>query len=476
MAAKATTNRIVLKVAVVYDQADALKQAKKLQDGIDKQSEETFKNASRNSKTATDNINKTNNALKTQRSFLDKVTGGWDNVIAKTLKSVFITGTFFKALRQVNVAIDIATQLDTAYTNLSIVSKATASEIAQIDEQVDGLTTSLGRMKKEVIDSITEFSRAGFTISESLLLAENAIMGANVGATSLEKVTTFLVAGLKSFKMEAEDSAKILDVLFRVANTTAINLEGIGEAFLRSANTLFTAGASLEQSAALIAAANESIQNPASVGTALKTIASRLRGVGDEGEVIPTLAKDFKAVGIEIQNADGSFRNIYDVFKDFAGIYGTLDDLTKESLLEKLAGKRQKNIMIGLLENFDIAEMAFENAMTSAGEVAIAQEKYVKSLEGRVNVLKETWNQLLMSLTSTQALKNLVSGFSGLIKALTWIITNAPIIISAIGGIALALNFMNPFFTIFNEISSVICRRIFNHFKSIFQSHSFTTI
>jgi TP901 family phage tail tape measure protein len=449
MSAKATTNRITLKVAVVYDQADALKQAKNIQSGIDKQSEQTMKNASKNSKTATDNINKTNSALKTQRSFLDKVTGGWDNVIAKTLKSVFITGTFFKALRQIRVAIEIATELDTAYTNLAIVSKATASQISQIDAQVDNLTTSLGRMKKEVIDSITEFSRAGFTISESLLLAENAIMGANVGATSLEKITTFLVAGLKSFKMEAKDSIQILDVLFRVANTTAINLEGIGEAFLRSANTLFTAGASLEQSAALIAAANESIQNPASVGTALKTIASRLRGIGDEGEVVPTLAKDFKAVGIEIQNADGSFRNIYDVFKDFADIYDTLDDLTKESLLEKLAGKRQKNIMIGLLENFDIAEMAFENALTSAGEVALAQEKYVKSLEGRFKILRETFNQFLMSLTNTQVLKELVSLFSGLIGGLTWIINNAPIIISAISGIGVAIAFAfgvaNPF-------------------------------
>jgi TP901 family phage tail tape measure protein len=108
-------------------------------------------------------------------------------------------------------------------------------------------------MKKEVVDAVTEFARAGYSINESMVLAENAIMGANVGIVDLDKVVTYLIAGMRAFNFEAGESARILDVLFTVANATAIDLEGIGEAFLRSANTLKLAGATLEEASALIA-------------------------------------------------------------------------------------------------------------------------------------------------------------------------------------------------------------------------------
>ena len=149
---------------------------------------------------------------------------------------------------------------------------------------------------------------------------------------------------------------------------------------------------------------NETIQDPAKVGTALKTIASRLRGVGEEGEVVPTLANDFKQVGVEIQNADGSFRDIYSIFSDFSKVYQNLDDLTKQSLIEKIAGKRQANILVGLLENFDLAQTSLETAYNSAGEVARANEQYVDSLEGKINILRNTVNELSQELFAVSVL------------------------------------------------------------------------
>lgn len=83
------------------------------------------------------------------------------------------------------------------------------------------------------------------------------------------------------------------------------------------------------------------IQDPAKVGTTLRPSHQDYVESGEEGEVVPTLANDFKQVGVEIQNADGSFRDIYSIFSDFSKVYQNLDDLTKQSLIEKIAGKRQ---------------------------------------------------------------------------------------------------------------------------------------
>lgn len=433
----ASTNRLTLKIGVVFDNTTLKKETLKAQKQLDKAYEDNIKKQKAMQDSLAKKQKTANKATKEQTTLVGKLSSAFKKTAIQISKALI----FMQALKLVTGiikdAVSLAFELDTAFTNFAIVSKATASEIANVNAQVDGLTLELGKLKKEVIDTVTEFNRAGFSIQESLTLAENAIKGANVGATDLSNVTTFLIAGLKAFNLEAEDSSKILDVLFRVANTTAINLEGIGEAFLRSANTLNTAGASLEESAALIAGANESIQDPAKVGTALKTIASRLRGVSEDGEAIPKLAESFNAVGISIQEADGSFRNIYDIFQDLARILPTLDELTRESLLEKLAGKRQKNIVIGLLNNFDTAEQALKDALNSTGEVAQANEKFLDSLQGRTNQLKEAWNQLLQTFTDSDALKVAVTGLKNLVVGINDFITKTPKAIFLASGLLL---------------------------------------
>ena len=56
-------------------------------------------------------------------------------------------------------------------------------------------------------------------------------------------------------------------------NNFAISSGGIGDALLNSAASLSAAGNSLDESIALIAAANETIQNPEKVGEHLRPAA-----------------------------------------------------------------------------------------------------------------------------------------------------------------------------------------------------------
>ena len=435
-----STNRITLRIGVLLDDKMALAQGEKVRANFDNKFSSSMKKQTSELKNQEKALGGVSKEVKKQKTFVGELRDGWSKTIANFVKFTVMAGVFMAITVSIKQMKDLIFELDKAMTNLSIVTSATEAELAMVDKRATALTTTLGALKGEVINSITEFARAGYELSDAMFLAERATMAANVGFTELDKITTFIIAGLKSFKLEAEGATRIMDVLFRVSNKTAIDLEGIGEAFLRSANTLKVAGATLEESASLIAAANESIQDPAKVGTALKTIASRLRGIGDEGEVVPTLAKDFKAVGVEIQNADGSFRNIYDVFEEFAVVYQTLDDLTKESLLEKLAGKRQKNIMIGLLENFDVAQMALEEAMDSAGAVAQANEKYLDSLEGKTKVLTETWGEFLRQIGSSEGFKTGIDALTLIIKLVKSLTTGFGALIGALGGVAVAMS------------------------------------
>lgn len=76
----------------------------------------------------------------------------------------------------------------------------------------------------------------------------------------------------------------IVDKFNEVGNNFAISSTGIGEALLNSASALHAAGNTLDESIALITAANEVIQSPEKVGTAMKTLSMYIRAAKVEAE------------------------------------------------------------------------------------------------------------------------------------------------------------------------------------------------
>ena len=76
----------------------------------------------------------------------------------------------------------------------------------------------------------------------------------------------------------------IVDLFNETSNNFAISSGGIGEAMQRSASALKAAGNTIEESVALITAANTVVQDPLKVGNALKTLSLRIRGAKVELE------------------------------------------------------------------------------------------------------------------------------------------------------------------------------------------------
>ena len=328
-----------------------------------------------------------------------------------------MAGIFYGITNSIGEAISYVSELDQAYTNLAITTDYTNDQILEVDKSISGLTDKLGKLKTEVINAITEFARAGYSLQDSFILAEQAIIFSNIGQMDVAKSTEILVAGLKAYRMEAEEASRITDVLFEVARKASIDPEGIGEAFLRSANTFYEAGATLEESAALIAAANESIQDPAKIGTALKTIAARLRGV-DADSSLPLLQQSLARIGVQIIDVDGGFRNIYDIMKDLSVAFKDLDELTKQGIMEQLAGKRQINILQGLIANFDTAELSLTAALNSTGIAAEKNAQYLDSIAGKTVQFKNAVNELYQTIINSEVIKFIVDMATGFIKAL----------------------------------------------------------
>ena len=164
-------------------------------------------------------------------------------------------------------------------------------------------------------------------------------------------------------------------------NNYAVSSDGIATALQDSASALMEAGNNLEQSVALVAAANKVVQDPNSVGSALRTISLRLRGtsveileeMGEEtdGVVESTskLQEKLKALtGIDILTDSGAYKDTYTILKEIAGVWEDMDSMDQAAALELMAGKNRANTLAAILNNMEDLEGAYKSALNSEGK------------------------------------------------------------------------------------------------------------
>lgn len=189
-------------------------------------------------------------------------------------------------------------------------------------------------------------------------LAENTSILMNVSEfTDVNEATDTLVSAMQAFGYKnAEDSMKIIDLWNEVGNNYAISSADIADSLTRSSAAMQAAGNDLAQTVALTAAANTTIQDPDSVGNALKVLSMRIRGVKteleDAGESTDGMAENTSKLrekvlaltnvdgkgGIDLLTDTGAFKSTYDIIVEIGEVWKDMDNMSQAALLELIAG------------------------------------------------------------------------------------------------------------------------------------------
>lgn len=141
---------------------------------------------------------------------------------------------------------------------------------------------------------------------------------------------------------------------------------------------------------------------------------------------------------VNIFEDDGeSFRNIYDIMKDIAGVWNDLTETDQAALLETIAGKHRSNAVSALLTHWQDVEKAASVAANSEGTAREEQEKYMNSLEGKLATLQATWQNLSNTFLSSDLLRNLLESATSLLDVVDGIVDkigSLPTLITLISG------------------------------------------
>lgn len=179
-----------------------------------------------------------------------------------------VSQIIMQAVRALKQMVSVVVEVDTAMTELKKVTDESDATYMRFLDNASSRAKKLGATISDIVSASADFARLGYGVEEASALADIAIMYENIGdgVEDITQATESIVSTMQAFGVLPEEAMHIIDVFNALGNNFAISSGGIGDAMQRSAAAMKAAGNTLEETAALVAAANTVVQNPESVG------------------------------------------------------------------------------------------------------------------------------------------------------------------------------------------------------------------
>ena len=316
--------------------------------------------------------------------------------------------TYLVAIRAILAAqqafrasLDTLVQFDGILQDLQKVLNDTPEGLARISEQLFSVAQNTGRAIGDVSDSFGQFIRQGLDTEEALKRTQAALTATSISTLSQNEATKLITSSLQIFGDQLRDANDILDLISVTGDKAATNQTAIAQALLRTAGAADTAGVGFRELTALIAATIERTQEAAGkVGTAFKTILTRIQANRT------AFIDQANALGANISAAD----DLVTIFGKLNVLFGSLDEVQKTQLATQVAGQRQVNIFVGIIESFNRAMALQEEQLNSAGAAQRKLNIEQQKLSTQTQNLVTNFQELVVALTSADEGADAVNG------------------------------------------------------------------
>ena len=345
-------------------------------------------------------------------------TENWSYNWAKAMQSFLtyntVTQLFNTIMNSIHDMIDQVKELDDALVELQKVTDLEGAALDQFTDRAYAAGQTVAKTGTEMIEAATAFAKAGFDADTSLELGTVAAMYTNIADEAIDAADAadMIIAQMKAFNISAEDSIHIIDAINEVSNNFAVSSADISRNLGKASAVMANAGNSMEQYIGLMTAATEVTRNASKAANGLKTLTLRLQGMNDEGEkdleVQAQMEGLFQKLGISVYKANGELKNTYEILETLAPIYEKLTNAEKAYVTETIAGKYQAQNAAAILNNWSTAVEATTTAMNSQGSAAEENEKVLDSIQGHLQQLSSSWEELSKNVFNSDLIKFII--------------------------------------------------------------------
>lgn len=176
--------------------------------------------------------------------------------------------------------------LDRSLNEIRIVSEKSAEDMARFAEQANKAAKALSTTTTNYTDASLIYYQQGLTDQEVLDRTETTIKMANVAGTTAETASQQLTAIWNNFYDGSQSLEHYADVMVKLGAATASSSDEISEGIEKFAAVANTVGLSYEYAASALATVTAQTRESASiVGTAFRTLFSRIQGL-NQGKLL----------------------------------------------------------------------------------------------------------------------------------------------------------------------------------------------
>lgn len=380
---------------------------------------------------------------KEQLTLVDKLKSSFKDYFNNFMSYGLVNNAINAMTTAIRQSIDTVIELNAAMTDVQMVTGETASQTAELAREYSEMAQSLGATTTQIANGASEWLRQGKSIEETNQLLEASMVLSKVGAIESSQATELLTSTLNGYKMEAEDAMHVVDAMSKVDLEAATSVEELAVALQSTANMARVNGVGFEELLGMVGSVSEATRRSASVvGNSFKTIFSRLTNVAagkmtdDQGEALNDVEQVLNGLNIKLRDTTGQFRNMYDVISDVADNWQNYTNVEQAWIATSVAGTRQRETFLALMENWDRSLELSAAAMNSEGMAMEKMDIYLQSIQAHINALKAAFENLVYSEGFVNLINFVLESITKLINLIDVLANNKFVQLTTIFGAA----------------------------------------
>ena len=347
----------------------------------------------------------------------------------------------------VQSAYGYAQDLNKSLNDIRIVTGYNTDKMAEFAEQANKAAKTLSTTTTDYSNASLIYFQQGLSDEEVAARTNITVKMANAVGQSAEVVSEQLTAVWNNFADGSKSLEYYVDVMTALGAATASSSDEISEGLSKFAAVAETVGLSYEYATAALTTLTSNTRESADVvGNALKTLFARIQGLQlgetlDDGTDLNKYSQALEKVGISIYDANGGLKSMDATLDEMAAKWNTLTGVQQVALAQTVAGVRQYNQLIALMENWnngdaDSMQANLNTISNSEGALNKQAEIYAQSWEAAEKRVQAAAEGIYQSLLDDDFFISLTNGFANVLNGIDAFIDGAGGIKTVLIGIA----------------------------------------
>lgn len=241
-------------------------------------------------------------------------------------------------------SVALMADFDSAMRKAGAIAGASKTELAEMGEVAKKLGADTSKSATEVATAMTELAAKGFDAQQVMKAMPGIISASEASGEDLALTSDTVASALNIWKMKAEESSHVADVLAMAANKTAAGITDMQYAFKYAGAPAKALGMSLEEVSAAVGLITNAGIDGSTAGTSLRQGLAKLVSPTNQAQ------KAMDKIGFSATDSNGKIKSMVGIVSSLQGALKGMDKGQKITFLKSVVGLEPLSAFLSLVD------------------------------------------------------------------------------------------------------------------------------